>query len=31
MLRAMRDKSYQQTPLGPDVVEYLAWKRLSRR
>lgn len=30
MLRAMRDKSYQQTPLGPDVVEYLAWKRLSR-
>ena len=26
----MRDKSYQQTPLGPDVVEYLAWKRLSR-
>jgi site-specific recombinase XerD len=26
----MRDKSYQRTPLGPDVVEYLAWKRLSR-
>jgi site-specific recombinase XerD len=26
----MRDLSYQRTPLGPDVVEYLAWKRLSR-
>jgi integrase/recombinase XerC len=30
MLRAMKDKSYQQTVLGPAVVEYLAWKRLSR-
>ena len=28
--RMMRDKSYQQTRLGPDVVAYLAWKRLSR-
>ena len=26
----MRDKSYQQTKLGPDVVSYLVWKRLSR-
>lgn len=24
----MRDKSYVATPLGSDVVEYLAWKRL---
>ena len=24
----MRDKSYQATPLGPDVTAYLAWKRL---
>jgi integrase/recombinase XerC len=30
MLRSMRDKSYQRTPLGSDVVEYLSWKRLSR-
>ena len=29
VLRAMKDKSYQRTPLGPDVVEYLAWKRFS--
>lgn len=26
----MRDKSYQATKLGPDVVAYLTWKRLSR-
>ena len=26
----MRDRSYQQTKLGPAVVEYLTWKRLSR-
>ncbi len=26
----MRDKSYRATKLGPDVVEYLTWKRLSR-
>jgi site-specific recombinase XerD len=26
----MRDKRYQQTALGPDVVRYLGWKRLSR-
>ena len=26
----MRDKSYQATNLGPDVVQYLTWKRLSR-
>lgn len=25
-----RDKSYLQTPLGPDVAAYLAWKKLSR-
>ena len=24
------DRSHQETPLGPDVVAYLAWKRLSR-
>ena len=30
VFRTMRDKSYQRTPLGPDVVEYLTWKRLSR-
>ena len=30
MLRAMRDTSYRETPLGQDVLEYLAWKRLSR-
>ena len=28
--RMMRDKSYQQTRLGKDVVAYLKWKRLSR-
>ena len=26
----MRDKSYQQTRLGKDVVAYLKWKRFSR-
>jgi hypothetical protein len=26
----MRDKSYQGTKLGPDAIEYLTWKRLSR-
>ena len=26
----MRDKRYQATRLGPEIVEYLAWKRLSR-
>jgi integrase/recombinase XerC len=25
----MRDKSYQATKLGPDVVQYLTWKRFS--
>ena len=30
LFRMMRDKSYRATELGPDVVEYLAWKRLSR-
>src|SRR5262245_32394862 len=29
-IRVMRDKTYQTTPLGRDVVAYLAWKRLSR-
>ena len=26
----MRDKTYQSTRLGKDVVDYLKWKRLSR-
>ena len=30
MLRAMKDTSYRETPLGRDVIEYLSWKRLSR-
>jgi site-specific recombinase XerD len=28
--RMMRDKSYQSTRLGPEVMRYLTWKRLSR-
>lgn len=28
--RMMRDKSYQQTRLGKDVVAYLKWKRFAR-
>jgi integrase/recombinase XerC len=30
VFRMMRDTSYQRTRLGPDVVHYIAWKRLSR-
>ena len=29
-LAMMRDTSYQRTSLGPEVVRYLAWKRMSR-
>ena len=28
-VRNTRDKTYQSTRLGADVLEYLAWKRLS--
>lgn len=30
ILRDTKDKSYQSTRLGADVLDYLAWKRLQR-